>query len=487
MANRFPLVVDTDDGNKIKEIPVGDQLDLANSGIANLTELSVAGALSSATIGTTGNVTVGGALNVTGTTTLGLANVSTLAASTITLGGENVGVPVQSDWNESDNTSLAFIRNKPDIGNVINSINDIGDVDTVGANVNDILVYNGFEWQSRVNSGGDAESIQDAVFQPSGTTNPLGVVQNPRSGRGSLDFQNIKGDANYGKMIYTPPDALIGGQQDLISELVNDSQYVNETFLEDVNSITGKYLKASDVLGFGRISSTVNTSTGKAEVTFDETGLLTVESDTLQTVTDRGASSTNALEAVAFNQSPTSTDTNTLKDVSIETLSMLTSITGTNYNITTTNGSISAANGQITGNDGTFSNQLDAGNIRIFTNTITAQSGNAVTINAGTGKVTLQGSGGVALPSSASLPGSPAEGDIYFSNNALYMYVGDDGAGAADWVLIGGPGNGTGSYGMQLPAFENTDFPSLTNEGALIYDLTDSLVRVWNGTSWAAL
>ena len=74
MANRFPLVVDTDDGNKLKEIPIGDQLDLANSGIANLTELSVAGALSSATLGTTGNITVGGALNVTGTTTLGVAN-----------------------------------------------------------------------------------------------------------------------------------------------------------------------------------------------------------------------------------------------------------------------------------------------------------------------------------------------------------------------------------------------------------------------------
>ena len=42
MANRFPLVVDTDDANEIKEIPVGDTLDLANSGIANLTELSVA-------------------------------------------------------------------------------------------------------------------------------------------------------------------------------------------------------------------------------------------------------------------------------------------------------------------------------------------------------------------------------------------------------------------------------------------------------------
>ena len=487
MANRFPLVVDTDDGNKLKEIPIGDQLDLANSGIANLTELSVAGALSSATLGTTGNITVGGALNVTGTTTLGVANVSTLEATTFTIGGANVRVPVQSDWEETDNTSLAFIQNKPDITSTINSINEIGDVDTVGAVSGDILIYNGFEWQAETNEGGDAESIQDAVYQPGVGPNPLDVRTLTPSGRGSMDFQNVKADPFYGNLLYTPPNALIKGQQDNISELLNDSLYVDQAFLTAVDSVTGKYLKANDVQGFGRITSTVNTSTGRAELTFDDSGLLTIESDTLQTVTDRGASTTNTLEADAFSQAPTSTTTNSLKFLDVETLDVLTSITATNANFTTTNGSISAANGQITGNDGTFSNQLDAGNLRIAVNSITAQSGNAVTINAGTGKVTLQGSGGVALPSSATLPGSPTEGDIYFSNNALYMYVGDDGAGAADWVLIGGPGNGTGSYGMQLPAFENTDFPSLTNEGALIYDLTDSLVRVWNGTSWAAL
>ena len=107
MANRFPLVVDTDDGNKIKEIPVGDQLDLANSGIANLTQLSVSGALSSATISTTGDITIGGTINA------GTAQITTLNATNINLGGESVGVPVQSDWNETDNTSLAFILNKP--------------------------------------------------------------------------------------------------------------------------------------------------------------------------------------------------------------------------------------------------------------------------------------------------------------------------------------------------------------------------------------
>lgn len=44
MANRIPLVVDTSDGNKIKELPIGDNLDLANSsliGVNNITATSV--------------------------------------------------------------------------------------------------------------------------------------------------------------------------------------------------------------------------------------------------------------------------------------------------------------------------------------------------------------------------------------------------------------------------------------------------------------
>lgn len=486
MANRFPLVVDTDDGNKLKEIPIGDQLDLANSGIANLTELSVAGALSSATLGTTGNISVGGNIVVTGTTTLGVATISTVNATNINLGGQTVRVPVQSDWNEEDNTSLAFIQNKPDIGNVINSINDIGDVDTVGAVNGNILEYNGFEWKAVTNEGGDAESIQDAVYQPGIGPNPLGVRTLTPSGRGSMDFQNDKLLAFYGNLLYTPPNALIKGQQDNISELLNDSLYVDQAFLTTVDSVTGKYLKGNDVVGFGRITATVNTSTGRAELTFDDTGLLTVESDTLQTVTDRGASSTNALEADAFNQAPTSTSTNTLKDVSIETLSILTSITALNASFTTTNGNINATNGQMIANEGSFANQLDGGNMRLSVNSLSNTAGNNVEINSGSAKVDIQGNG-LNMPSNATLPTTPTEGDVFFSNNALYMYVGDDGSGAADWVLIGGPGNATGNYGLQLPVFESPDRPSVAGEGVLIYNLTDSVVQVWNGTSWANL
>ena len=54
MANRFPLVVDTSDSNKIKEIPVGDNLNLSGVGIVNAASIQTDGTL------TANNVIVNG-------------------------------------------------------------------------------------------------------------------------------------------------------------------------------------------------------------------------------------------------------------------------------------------------------------------------------------------------------------------------------------------------------------------------------------------
>ena len=43
MANRFPLIIDTDDGNKLKELPIGDNLNLAGSGIVNAGSIAATG------------------------------------------------------------------------------------------------------------------------------------------------------------------------------------------------------------------------------------------------------------------------------------------------------------------------------------------------------------------------------------------------------------------------------------------------------------
>jgi len=45
MANRYPLIVDTTDGNKIKELPSGDALQLTNSSIIGVTDVTASGTI----------------------------------------------------------------------------------------------------------------------------------------------------------------------------------------------------------------------------------------------------------------------------------------------------------------------------------------------------------------------------------------------------------------------------------------------------------
>ena len=475
MANRFPLVVDTDDGNKLKELPAGDQLDLANSGIANLTNLSVGGNINSQTLTTVGNTTLGGNLSVSGT---------------LTVDGDSIGVQVQSDWAETNPGDPAFIRNKPDIGGGSETLAGLTDTSISNPQNDEVLLYFNNQWVNAPapDSGSnrtDAQ-IRALIYQ---LPNGIDVIDQPPSGQGLIEFGNDPGEPNeYGKIIYTPP-ALPTSTSDLINDGDGDPDnpsgvYVGVNNL-GIDDLGNKYLKSNDIIGFGRLTSTV--VNGQVQIVFDESGLLTVESDTLETVTGRGATTSLAIEADAFNQAAASTSTSTIKFIEAETIDILTSLTATNANFTTTNGSITATNGAVSGNNGSFSNQLDGGNMRLSVNSLSNTAGNNVEINGGSAKVDIQGNG-LNMPSSGTLPTTPTEGDVFFSNNALYMYVGDDGSGAPDWVLIGGPGNASGNYGMQLPAFESPDRPSgIATEGVLIYNLTDSVVQVWNGTTWANL
>lgn len=55
MANRFPLVLDTDAGNKIKELPSGDNLNLRESSIVNVQDINALGTINAADITVNGN------------------------------------------------------------------------------------------------------------------------------------------------------------------------------------------------------------------------------------------------------------------------------------------------------------------------------------------------------------------------------------------------------------------------------------------------
>ena len=190
MANRFPLIVDTDDGNKIKELPSGDFLDMTGSGLANLTGITLSNTL------TTANATISGSLNVTGT-----AQFASLDASTITINGSSISsTQVQSDWNETNDDSAAFILNKPTIPSSVFDLNDFRFAAQEGAN-GDFLKLNklsgdpadwSLEFSAAAGSGLQYGDLSASVGNESGVGN---LTYNSGNGEFTINFPNIGGDS----------------------------------------------------------------------------------------------------------------------------------------------------------------------------------------------------------------------------------------------------------------------------------------------------
>lgn len=449
MANRFPLVVDTTDGNKIKEIPIGDNIDFENVGIANLQTLSVQGSLSGASLATTADITVGGDLDVTGATTLtgsltasavnatSLTASGTVEAAAVTIGGQNVQVPVQSDWNETDNTSLAFILNKPESFGV-DALNDIGDVSVGTAVANQILKYDGNVWFPAEQTG----------FNPA---TDITLSYNPASGDGFLDYDSA------GNFTFTQPVI----PRDT-ADLTNGAGYTTEAF------VTGQgYITTSNVQAGGRLTRAVVGST--VNLGFDETGLLTQETDTLQSVTGRGATTDQTIEVYSINQAAASPLVNSLKAIDTETVTVLTSITGTNFDLTTTNGLITATNGSVTSATVNATSQVNTpvvqnigGNVRI--------DGDSVTFD-----------GPISIPQSTRST-SPTSGDINWDGTVLEFYTNDDGTGNAGWLHITGDPQ-QANRGFILPAFTTADRNAISNpaNGETILNITTGSIDVYTG------
>ena len=61
MATRYPLIIDTNDGNKLKEIPTGDDLNLSGNNIVNVVNVTGSGTLTVTAVEVTGSTfSVGG-------------------------------------------------------------------------------------------------------------------------------------------------------------------------------------------------------------------------------------------------------------------------------------------------------------------------------------------------------------------------------------------------------------------------------------------
>jgi hypothetical protein len=457
MANRFPLIVDVDDGNKLKELPTGDNLNLDNAGIVNLSSLSVSGSLnggslsSSAALAVTTNATIGGTLAVTGSSTLtgnvtasgDVAVTGDVSAATITLAGAPLLLPVQSDWTESNASSLAFIKNKPTTF-APDNLDDIGDVFVSGATLGQVLTFDGASWYADDSAGG----VTLADFS---------VIQNPASGSGSLVYNN-----STGVFEFTP-----GNIPTLVSQLTNDSGY---TTLAAVDAVG--YLQSGDVLSSGRVTRSVVSD--QVTLGFDETGLLQTVSVSGNLSGDGTGGDPIVLNSAISLGSIEATDTgtaSTFKDLTADNITASLTLSSTNGNFTTTNGAITATNGNITGN------RLIA-TTEVQTSTV-INAGNTITLNGS--KVQVQNNH-FGLGYSATLPTPAAIGDIAHTGGGVQTYVDDiDGAGTPGWIGLGGA---ITTRGVQLSVWAGGARPASPRIGEMIWDDDVPNLKIWDGAAW---
>jgi hypothetical protein len=472
MANRFPLVVDSDT-NQIKEIPAGDNLDFSSVGVANLSSLSVAGAISGATVSATGDLSVGGnetitgTLDVTGTTTLaGVTASGTINAANFTVSGNPLStIQVQSDWNVSDTNSAAFIKNKPTLSITVDNLDDIGDVFVSDAVENDVLTYDGVSWQASQPTGGIT------TFDT-----PLGTP----SGQGSVGVTVTGSTAT---LTYNPPTAAGINAATSAQGSLADSAVQPGDSLSDLSNTTTRFTTYNDIQISDPLTKTP-ISNNQFSIGFNNAapgaGFLTAESDTLADVVSRGNITLNSITVRSINAVEI---TATSEFQNIDALGITFNAGGIgseNGSITLDNGNLTATTGTITGRNLVGTNQIstvglvDTPVLRNAAGDLTLQSnvGGRVQITQGTLKIVT----GESRPSGQL-------GDIYHTGTAIEAYFNDTGAGGAGWVHIAGPATNA-NHGILVPIFTTTERNLLpARPGEMILNVTTSKLEVWDGVS----
>lgn len=198
MANRYPLVLDTTDGNKIKELPEGDDLYLRTNSIEEVQNINA----------------------------LGVIN-----AAEITIAGERLQPKTILDLSDTPSSYTGQANRILKVNNAADGLDfvdiaDIGDITAGTINLTGDIIPT----QTNSSTLGTPADKFNNIF-----SNDL--YGNLRGFDGSLVF-----DATTSKILY----AAITGAPDSLSEFTNDAGYVT---ISDVNDYLNNNLTISDFRG----------------------------------------------------------------------------------------------------------------------------------------------------------------------------------------------------------------------------------------------
>ena len=233
MTNRIPLVVDIEDGNKIKELPAGDNLNLEGSALINATSVSTTGALTAASINVGGT-----ALSALATT----ANYDDL---------NNTPILFTGDYNDLQNKPFIPLRT-----------NDLQNVSSIAPNDGEALLWN------NINNQWEPESIVTALNAITNLQDLQNVIIS-----GAVDNKYLKyysgawraANVTYAEVQNTPTN---------VSQFVNDAGYITSETDSQTLTLAGNDLSISN----GNTVTLPAIPTNVSDLTNDA-GYITAETD----------------------------------------------------------------------------------------------------------------------------------------------------------------------------------------------------------------
>lgn len=239
MANRYPLILDTADGNKIKELPDRDNLNLNGNNIVNVQNITSIGVIEAAEIKVAGaNVRADNFLQLSDTPSTYIADALLKVNSTGTavefststnLGNIQVGqITMANDLVPTANISGRIGREDLLFSEIhaleMRAVSFIGDIRGQDGS----LIFDSSENQLTysVITGAPtslSEFTNDLnLINQSQARTSISVTQDTPNGRGNLSYNNTSG-----VLTYTPPSEFVG------SLYANDSSLI-------VNGATGE-------------------------------------------------------------------------------------------------------------------------------------------------------------------------------------------------------------------------------------------------------
>lgn len=168
MANKFPLIFDTTDGNKIKELPSGDNLNLQGSSIVDVVNINALGSVQA-------NALVVQTISVGGNSIAGVALTGDYNAL---LNRPNI---FSGDYNDLNNRPVIFsgsysdLTNKPVIPTAISQLaNDAGYITNVTAIV-PVSNVTGISEVAVTNDYNDLDNLPDVIVRSEFTNGALTI------------------------------------------------------------------------------------------------------------------------------------------------------------------------------------------------------------------------------------------------------------------------------------------------------------------------